>query len=260
MENLKPLFTPFDRFGPMKMLATGQAVFLLALWFVLPSTVLPSPKEILEAWNSLATNEGLLPELVRSITTIWEAIFYSTVISFGIAYLSTVSFFRPIAGWLSGLRFLGFAGITFLFTIWTSSGSELKISLLTFGMTVFLLTNMLSLVQSVPQSEIDYAKTLHLGGWKSTWELIVMGRLAESIDLVRQNAAMGWTLVTLVEGLVRAEGGIGDMLLNENKHFHLASIFAIQITILLYGLLQDYGLRVIRDTICPYVKFNGGAQ
>jgi ABC-type nitrate/sulfonate/bicarbonate transport system permease component len=71
---------------------------------------------------------------------------------------------------------------------------------------------------------------------------------------------MGWTLVTLVEGLVRAEGGIGDMLLNENKHFHLASIFAIQITILLYGLLQDYGLRVIRDTICPYVKFNGGAQ
>jgi NitT/TauT family transport system permease protein len=42
------------------------------------------------------------------------------------------------------------------------------------------------------------------------------------------------------------------MLLNQNKHFHIAEVFAIQITILLLGLLQDYGIGVLRGLVCPY--------
>ena len=59
----------------------------------------------------------------------------------------------------------------------------------------------------------------------------------------------------MVEGLVRSEGGIGSLLLNQNKHLHLAGIFAIQLTILLYGLLQDYLLGLLRQAACPYIKY-----
>jgi ABC-type nitrate/sulfonate/bicarbonate transport system permease component len=257
MNNINSLISPFKFFGNMKMLAMFQAIILIVIWIMVPSTILPSPLEIMNEWNNLALHDGMLVELGKSIVTIWKAIIYSAIISFGIAYLATASIFKPIAAWLTALRFLGFAGITFLFTLWTSNGSELKIALLTFGMSVFLLTNALSMIQNISQDQIDYARTLQLSGWRITYELAFRDRLDEALDLIRQNAAMGWTLLSMVEGLVRSEGGIGDLLLNQNKHLHLSAVFAIQITILVYGIFQDSVLQMIRRIICPYVKFNG---
>lgn len=46
----------------------------------------------------------------------------------------------------------------------------------------------------------------------------------------------------MVEGITRSEGGIGALLLNQNKYFNLSAVFAIQLTILAYGILQDYAL------------------
>jgi len=42
------------------------------------------------------------------------------------------------------------------------------------------------------------------------------------------------------------------MLLNQNKHFHLPAVFAIQLTIILLGLGQDYGIGLLREVFCPY--------
>ncbi len=44
------------------------------------------------------------------------------------------------------------------------------------------------------------------------------------------------------------------MLLNQNKHFHLAEVFAIQFLILFVGLLQDYGIGVLKRLVCPYAS------
>jgi len=59
-------------------------------------------------------------------------------------------------------------------------------------------------------------------------------------------------MLTMVEGISRAEGGVGAMLLNQNKHFRLPEVFAIQITILLLGLVQDYGIGVTRRLLLPW--------
>jgi NitT/TauT family transport system permease protein len=50
----------------------------------------------------------------------------------------------------------------------------------------------------------------------------------------------------------RSEGGVGALLLNQNKHFHLAAVLAIQVTILLLGLGQDYAIGTVRRLLCPY--------
>jgi NitT/TauT family transport system permease protein len=60
----------------------------------------------------------------------------------------------------------------------------------------------------------------------------------------------------MVEGLVRSEGGVGAMLLNQNKYFNLGGVFAIQLTILTYGILQDYALSWLRGIVCPWTRLN----
>src|SRR5574343_626957 len=153
------LVSPFKTFPSMTMLAITQAFMLIMIWVLAPSSVFPSPIEIAIAWNDLALHSGLLLELAKSVILIWDAIFISAIISFSIAYLSTLSLFKPLVGWLTALRFLGFAGITFMFTLWTSSGGELKLWLLVFGMSVFQLTNAKSMVDGISQDQIDYART-----------------------------------------------------------------------------------------------------
>ncbi len=256
LSGVSSAFTPFSRSETGVPLVIAQLAILLGFWLLSPGQIIPTPLEIASAWNDMAANHGLLLELGASALTILKAIAWSSVISVGLACLSTMPFFQSAAKWLTALRFLGFAGITFLFTLWTSDGAALKLWLLTFGMTVFLLTNLLSTVESITQQDIDYARTMRLGPWRMAVETIIRGKLADILDLIRQNAAMGWTILSMVEGLVRSEGGIGTLLLNQNRHFHLAAVFAIQITILAYGLAQDYLMKRFRDMVCPYVRLS----
>jgi NitT/TauT family transport system permease protein len=252
---MKELFVPFpiERKFSIKFLAVAQLVIFLALWNLVPGTGLPNLLDITAQWNVLALEHGLLLELWASIKTITVALLLSVFIAVILGALVTADIFKPVGSFVSAMRFLGFAGLTFLFTLWTADGYQFKLLLLTFGITVFMTTTIIAEVQAIPQSEIDYARTLKLSGWQITWEIFVRGRLHVILDLLRQNAAIGWTMLTMVEGLVRSEGGIGTLLITQNKFFVLSGVFAIQLTILAYGIIQDYLLRYLTTVACPHV-------
>jgi len=98
----------------------------------------------------------------------------------------------------------------------------------------------------------DLARTLRMGEWRVVWEVIILGQIDQAFDVLRQNAAIGWMMLTMVEGIVRSEGGVGTILLDQNHHFRLAAVFAIQLTILLLGLFQDYSIGLLKNMFCPY--------
>jgi NitT/TauT family transport system permease protein len=128
------------------------------------------------------------------------------------------------------------------------------VALLVFGMTVFFVTSMVDVVASIPRDTFDHARTLRMGEWRATWEVVVRGTADKAMEVLRQNAAIGWMMLTMVEGISRAEGGVGAMLLNQNKHFHLPEVFAIQILILTVGILQDYALGGLKRLLFPYAE------
>lgn len=252
------LITPYSqgrRFS-LKLLAAGQLAILITIWMFLPAgSGVPSLPSIALAWNRLALENGLLLELLRSVVVIWQALLLSALISFGTAYLTTADLFKAGGTFIASLRFLGFAGLTFLFTLWVGgNGGNLKLLMLTFGMTVFLMRSTVDEVKCIPIESIDYARSLGLNGWGITYEMVIRGRLHVMLDLLRQNAAIGWTLIVLVESYVRSDGGIGALLAVQAKYFNLPAVFAIQLTILAYGIFQDVTLEFIKNIVCPYVK------
>ena len=88
--------------------------------------------------------------------------------------------------------------------------------------------------------------------WRVVWEIVILGTADKAFEVLRQNAAIGWMMLTMVEGVVRSEGGVGTMLLNQSKHFRLDEVFAIQFVILLVGLFQDFMIGAARRLVCPY--------
>jgi len=235
------------------LLITVQAGFLLLLWIFSPFVFFPSASETLQAFISL-WNAGLVTDLVTSLTLNLEAIGVATTISLLIAYSYTIPFCRPLVSFISKLRFLSLVGLTFFFTLATKDGHMLKLDLLAFSIIVFFVTSMVDVIANIPQKELDLARTLRMKPWRVVFEVVVLGQADKAFDVLRQNSAIGWMALTMVEGMSRSEGGIGALLMTQNKHFHLSSVLAIQLTIMLLGLAQDYGIGVMRNMFCPYAN------
>lgn len=236
----------------VRIMIVTQIVIFIAIWMVSPFVFLPKPLDIIKAFGYLWSQEGLGAELITSLLLNLEALLVATVVSLLLAYAAVLPFFRPIVTTLSKFRFLSLAGLSFFFTLMASTGHELKVWLLAFSVTVFFITGMADVIASAPKEQFDLARTLGMGEWRTSLEVIVFGQTDKAFDMLRQNAAIGWMMLTMVEGISREGGGIGTLLLNQSKHFHLDAIFAIQITILLLGLAQDYSIGWFRRTICPY--------
>ena len=235
----------------VRILIATQVIVLFVLWVFSPFVLLPKPGEVLGAFREL-WEQGLGAELITSFYLNIQAIIVSTIVSLLLAYATVMPFFRPIVALISKLRFLSLVGLTFFFTIMARSGHELKLSLLVFSVSVFFVTGMADVINSIPKDMFDLARTLRMGEWRVVWEVIVLGRIDQVFDVLRQNAAMGWMMLTMVEGIVRSEGGVGTVLLDQNHHFRLAAVFAIQLTILILGLFQDYGIGLLKRLLCPY--------
>lgn len=232
------------------------SILLFGLWHLGTAYSLPTLAEVGRAWLTLITEGGLLYELV--FVSLWlnvEVLALSTLISVGLAYLTVDSFWGVPARVLGILRFLGMSGLVIVFTRLFGSGHALKVGMLTFIISTFFVTSMIDVVGSVTQQEYDHTRTLKMSRWRGVWEVVVLGRLDQTFDALRQNAAIGWMSLTMVEGLVRFEGGVGVIMLNETKYRSLAPIFAIQLTVLLVGVFQDRLIGWVKGLFCPHVKY-----
>jgi NitT/TauT family transport system permease protein len=256
MHKASNFFLPFTPVAasPLKIIFAVQAVLAVLVWSFSQSKSLPSPLEVGAAWLDLVRNHDLMFELWSSVKISLISLLISTVGAVIVASLGTAAIFLPLARFSSALRFLGFAGLTYLFMLMSSDGYWLRIWLLSFGMFVFMVTGLLAEIRALPLEQVDHCRTLGMQHWRITGELVLLGKADVTLDLVRQNAAVGWTLLTLVEGMTRSEGGIGAMLLNQNRYFLLAGVFAIQVTILVYGLVQDAFLGLLKETMCPHSR------
>lgn len=236
----------------MQIILWTEAALALLVWLRSPFKVLPRPDEVWHALGSLWLTQGLGPELMTSVRLNLEALAWSTLISLGLAYLTVLPVFRPLVAAVSKGRFLSIVGFTFIFTLIFGGGHPLKASLLVFAVTVFYVTSMASVIAAIPKGDFDHARTLRMGEWRVVWEVVILGTADRAFEVLRQNAAMGWMMLTMVEGIVRSEGGVGAMLLGESKHFLLPEVFAIQVVILIVGLVQDYLIGAARRLACPY--------
>jgi NitT/TauT family transport system permease protein len=248
------IFLPNRVISPMTMriLIVIQIAFFLLLWLQSPFKVLPRPGEVLAAFPALWNEHGLGHELITSFGLNVRALLWSAAISLGLSYLTVIPFFRPLASAASKGRFLSLVGFSLVFTLMLGQGSQVKLALLVVGMTFFFLTSMMSEVASIPREKFDHARTIGMSEWRVVWEVVILGTKDKALEVMRQNAAIGWMMLTMVEGISRSEGGVGVLLMNLQKYAKYADVFAIQLAILIVGLFQDYLLGLVRRVLCPY--------
>lgn len=256
MKKLLDIVTPNKSVGSntSSMLVIIWIGITLLFWTFSQHRFLPTPHSIATAAQKLFTdpNINLAEHLVTSTWLCIKAIGYSVTASLLIAVLSVLPVFRPFTNITSKARFLSTVGLTFIFAELTNTTNDQKVALLVFCISIFMVTSFLSIINEIKKEELDYARSLKLGEWKAVWEVIIKGKADQFLEAIKQNFAISWMMLAMVENLCRAEGGIGVILFQENKQFHLDSVYAIQIMVLFIGIGIDWTLGFIRRLFCPY--------
>lgn len=253
---MKKLIQPFARINRQTfiILVAAQVVITLLLWHVLSDGLIPKPGKVAGAFIRLLGSKLLLDNILVSLLLTLKAMLYSILITLLFAYLSVLPVFKSVAQFIVKCRYLTLTGLIFIFTLLTKDGSQLKLSLLVFGIVPFFVTSFLSVIININQQEYDLCKTLGYNNWQTLYEVIIVGKADQVFEILRQNFAISWLMITMVEGLSMSEGGIGTLLIKYNKYNDLTNVLALQLVIFIIGLCFDYLLGTVRHWLFPYSK------
>ena len=253
---MKNIFSPFGRVSSQifGLIAGLQVVAFLLIWQLGSNGLIPAPLKVTEAFFHLLSSGLLIDNILVSLVLTVKALFYSILITLFFAYLSVIPFFRGIAQFLVKCRYLTLTGLIFIFTLLTKDGNQLKLSLLIFGMVPFFVTSFLSVLMHTDRQQYELCKTLGYNNWQTLYEVIIVGKADQVLEILRQNFAISWLMITLIEGLNMSEGGIGALLIKYNKYNDLTNVLALQLVIFLVGLGFDYIMGMMRKWLFPYTK------
>ncbi len=256
---IKKWFRPFETVnGNQRLMIAGIWVILLVGIWIISSTgskhLFPTPSQVWEGFLSLY-NEGLVVHIVSSLALCLQAAGLSIIVSLILVYISPLPALKPIAVALSKIRYLPLTGITFYLAILVSNARTMQISVLFIFMSLYFVTSLLAVLKDIPAEEIDHARSLKCNRWEVLWEVVIKGRLDYALEVLRQNLAIIWMMLVTVESILVAAGGLGVLIKNSDKFMNHGRIVALQLVILLVGLLLDWILNVSRKTIFRYSKF-----
>ena len=251
---MKKLFQPFAFVSKQTfiILSLMQITLALVLWHTTSNGLMPQPGKVVAALIHLSTTKLLIDNVLVSLGLTIQAMVYAIIITLIICYLSVLPFFKSIALFIVECRYLTLAGLIFVFTLLTHNGTALKLWLLIFGIVPFFVSSFLSVIVHIHQQEYDLCKTLGYSNWRTLYEVIIIGKADRVLEILQQNFAIAWLMITMVEGLNMSEGGIGALLIKYNKYNDLTNVLALQLVIFFLGLFFDFLLTTIRKWLFPY--------
>jgi ABC-type nitrate/sulfonate/bicarbonate transport system permease component len=256
---IKKIFRPFEE------ITKSQRMMIMLVWVVLvlgywifssfgSKHLFPTPAQVWAGFKSLYA-EGLVVHIGSSLMLCLQAAIISLFISLLVVYLSPLPAIRPVAVFLSRLRYLPLTGITFYLSILVSGARTMQVWVLVVFMSLYFITSLLAVLKDIPEEEIDHARSLKCSRWEILWEVVIKGRLDYVLDVLRQNLAIIWMMLVTVESILVAAGGLGVLIKNSDKFANHGRIVALQIIILLIGLALDWVLQTTRKGLFRYSTY-----
>jgi ABC-type nitrate/sulfonate/bicarbonate transport system permease component len=257
--NIISLFTPLSTVPKttMTIVSIVEVVLGLFLWQFMSNTtsgIIPGPVKVFNAFLVLLQSHEYYNNFTSSLALTIKSMFYSIVIALLFCYLGTIPVFLPIVKFVSQCRYLTLTGVIFLFCILITNGSNLKIGLLLFGIVPYFVTSYCAVIAQIKNEEYDLCTTLRYNKWETMYEVIIKGQADQIIEVMRQNFAIAWMMITSVECYSMSSGGLGVCIIRSNKMLDLAPTFCYLITIFITGSGFDALFSFVRTWIFPYCK------
>jgi NitT/TauT family transport system permease protein len=235
-----------------RLLSLMGLLTFLGAWCVLsygnivPSVILPSPTEVVQAFPVLHFEEALVRSALRSLYRVYMGFLLSAVVAIPLGLLmgtfpAVKHFFTPL---VDPLRFLPISALVPLFIVWFGIDEMQKIVFLFVGIFVYLLPLVVEAVENVDEVYLQTATTLGAGRAQLIRHVLVPGSLPAIGEALRVMNGIGWTYVILAE-VINARYGLGYLITTAGKRSHVDQIFALVLVILFIGVVTDWMIRIV---------------
>lgn len=258
MRALKAAFTPNATIssGLARVILVLTATVIVSWWSFGMPAVIPTPLQMLGTIGKMMDEKQLLQNVVSSLLLSVEAIAIATILSLLLAYASSLAAFKPVIKLVTLMRFLSLVGFSFIFTT-IASGHALKLWMLTFSMTTYFATSTVAVINEIAPEKWDDARAQRMKPFRALLEVGILGTIDKMFEVLRQNAAIAWMMLTFVEGIVRSEGGIGSLLLVQDKFGKMEEIFMLQTIVMSIGLSMEFSIVWLKNVACPWTVKKG---
>lgn len=229
-----------------------QVALIVILTQFNSNELMPKPLGIAHSLVHVIKGADFVNDLLATMTLVIKGMFLSILISLLICYLSLVPIFNGIAQLVSKMRYLTYTGLLFVFTLVLKDGGSIKTSLLLLGIIPYFVTSLVSYIGDISQKEYQLCYTLKMNRWQILYEVVIRGRLHTVLEVIRQNFAIAWMMITSVEGISMSQGGLGTLMIKYNKYLKIDDVFAILFIIFVTGIIFDYLFSLAKVYIFPY--------
>lgn len=237
---------------------------LLVVWSVLThgdyqvrlinSTILPSPVEVLRAFDPLHFEQALVRNALVSVQRISVSFFLAVLVAVPLGtYMAT---FRPIAAFFHPVTLVGTYVPTVVFLPlsigWFGATETQKIWFLAVVYFIAVLPLVIKAIADVPDAFLDVAVTKGASQWQLVRHVLFPVAKADIWDYLRGAYGVGWTWIILAEAWANAERGLGYLLEISYRRSHMDRYFAVVIVIVMIAVLCDQIWRMGGKILFPY--------
>lgn len=240
-------------------------LLLLAWWFVtrghtiedrlLPPLILPSPREVLEAFPPLHFDQGLVRSAITSFVRVTLGFSLAAIVALPLGiYMATfppvAAFFRPLSLVGAYVPIVVFVPLTLA---WFGLSETQKVGFLFIGCFVALLPLVIKEIANVPAAYLDVAVTKGASQWQLVRHVLFPVAQANIWQHLRGVYGVGWGWIILAE-VVNAERGLGYLISISERRGHTAAIFAVIIVIVTIAVACDQLWKLGGQLLFPYLR------
>lgn len=233
--------------------------FFVGLWQLACSmsgavtSVFPSPLEVIRSLKPLFYEDALTRNAIYSIKLNFYGYIEAVAISIPLGFvIGLFPFFREMCRkYLDAVRFTPLVAVIGLFIGWFGIEMNMKVQFLAVGIIVYLLPVVVQRIQETEETYVQTLETLSKNRWDIIRKVFIPDVLARVFDDIRVLVAISWTYITVAE-LVNKDGGLGAIAFLAARQSRTDKVFAIMITIMVIGLLQDKVFKLLDRLLFPH--------
>lgn len=237
-------------------------VVILIIWTVVsemgvvPKGILPSPIKILQSLPELHFEDALVRNLFYSFKLNLFGGMEAVALAIPLGFLiGLVPVLKAIFGrYIEAIRFLPLTATIGLFIVAFGLDTNMKVQFLAFAIFIYLVPQVKRRVEEVEDVYVQTAQTIGANAWQKIRIVFVPAVFARVYNDIVNLIALSWTYVIVAEMVNTSGGGIGSLTFICFRQGRIDKVYAILIVIILFGILQDFVMKLLGKILFPYYK------
>ncbi len=246
------------------VLGTIPILGVILIWWVLTGsapaeervispTILPSPVEVVQSFESLWFDRALTRNVIVSFRRVILGFLVGVAIAFPLglfmgSFTKIRALFNPIAVLSAYLPIPALVPLTLSLL---GTGERQKIGFLAFAFVIYLLPLIVAAVDKVDAVYIKTALTLGASRWQIVRKVLFGVAWADIYQAMRLGFGIGWSYILLTE-MVDIGQGIGGIIITSQRRGPREHIYLVLLVIVAIAFLTDKIWSIVGRWLFPY--------